>query len=114
MEEIQYEFKKGTCEIVDTPNINQQKCLILKRIVLNYVNKQEKQYVDSLDFFDYEFGLDKNTQMISQIVIFNGYTNTLEYFDFNPIPVELVCGDYTTIEEFLEQIEPYIDFYTIE
>jgi len=102
------EFELGTCRIVDNWDINQKKCEILKRFITHRIYNNPKDVIDTWKYFDYEFGLNKQTDTIESLVIFNGFSNELDYFYFSPIPIEIVKGEYTGIEDFIGDIHPYI------
>jgi hypothetical protein len=107
--EMKYELELGKCDIVDHSSyINQKKCEILKKIITNKIYDIPKEVIDTWKYFNYEFGLVRETQCIESLVIFNGFTNELDYFYYSPIPVILLYGDYEGIEKFIKKIEPFI------
>lgn len=105
---MEMKFDLGTCRIVDNWDINQKKCEILKRFVCNKIYGNPQDVVESWKYFDYEYGLNRLTNTIESLVIFNGFTNELDYFYFSPIPIDIIKGDYEGIEIFIDDIYPYI------
>lgn len=107
--EMKYELELGKCDVVDHSSyINQKKCEILKRLILHKIYDIPKDVVDTWKHFNYEFGLNRETNEIETMVIFNGFSNELDYFYYSPIPVILLYGDYEGIEKFINKIEPFI------
>lgn len=99
----------GKCEILEhTQYINQQKCEILKRIVCHLIYGIPKEVVDNWQYFNYEFGINLETNEIETLVIFNGFQNALDYYHFSPIPVILLYYEYQGIEKFIKKVEPFI------
>jgi hypothetical protein len=113
--ELNYEIQLGKCEIVDnTQYLNQKKCDILKRIILAEIYKISPEIINQWKFFNYEYGLNRETNCIESLVLFNAFDNELDYFYFSPIPIILLFGKFYRIESFVSAIKPLIEKDIIE